>query len=65
VEFRLKIFGCFVEGWLKGYMDKDIRISMENLWKKDFGMLKHTILQIINVSGVGVGYEKRFWIQGL
>jgi len=37
VEFRLKIFGCFVEGWLKGYM----------------------------VSGVGVGYEKRFWIQGL
>jgi len=27
VEFRLKIFGCFVEGWLKGYMDKDIRIG--------------------------------------
>jgi len=33
----------------------------ESVWKKDFGMLKHNILQIINVSGVGVGYEKRFW----
>jgi len=27
VEFRLKVFGYFVEGWLKGYMDKDIRIE--------------------------------------